>query len=56
MEAGIMSGAKGGNRDLPDTQCPSLFGQMRSEVNASLATLRDRLAKGICYLITYFIT
>lgn len=56
MEAGVMSGAKGRNRDLPDSQSPGLFSQMRPEVNASLGALRDRLAKRICHLRTYFIT
>ena len=56
MEAGVMSGAKGRNRDLPDSQSPGLFSQMRPEVNASFGVLRNGLAKRGCNLITYFIT
>lgn len=56
MEIAVMSGAQRGNRDLPDSQSPGLLGQMRPEIDPSLAALRHRLAKRICNFRTYFIT
>lgn len=56
MQAGVMGRAQWRNRDLPNSQAPSLFCQMRPQVDASLGTLRSVPTQSMDDLRTNFIT